>query len=408
MNTQDELERMLTHELHGRADGLGGAGFGFADVKGRAGRIRRNRRLAAGAGVAAAMAIVIPTVVSAGGLLSGDGRQVDPAVPSPAPVEVARTTLTLDGLPRGEEPRVEYFTPDGVVLPGEGLRELPYNYNALVPSPADGGWLAWEGASLDVRYLSESFEQQGGSATNNSFVSNPDRSLVAWVMPEAGAQTLYLHSTTDPSVDRSWDFGGVSTIDPVDFVSDESLLFSAHDDRTGEVEAGIAGADGKVRLLPDVVKPVSASPVTGLVAAQTKSNKDASGCFGVLDPASSTTRPVWSTCDYSLGAFSPDGEYLLASSAYGDGYGITSVSVLDADTGDLVATFTQASDTQVNLMTVVWESADTFVAVGLEGTVVEGLRFGVDGTLEQVTETYDGEAFGDLPIWFGGDRRRGY
>ena len=97
------------------------------------------------------------------------------------------------------------------------------------------------------------------------------------------------------------------------------------------------------------------------------------------------THPITANNAYDAeGAFSPDGEYVLASSAYGDGYGITSLSVLDADTGDLVATFTQASDTQVNLMTVVWESADTVVAVGLEGTTVEGLRFGVDGDLRIV------------------------
>ena len=53
--TNDELERMLGRELHDQVDRMDDHPLGLGDVKGRACRIQRNRRLAAGAVVAAAV-----------------------------------------------------------------------------------------------------------------------------------------------------------------------------------------------------------------------------------------------------------------------------------------------------------------------------------------------------------------
>lgn len=410
---QDELERMLTRELHARAgdgDGAGvggfGGGFGLADVKGRAGRIRRTRRLAAGAGVAAALAIVVPTAMTLAGRVDPQ-RDLQPAPSPDAPVEVARTTLTVAGLDRGDDPGVEYFTVDGVVLPGEGEQPLADSLQALVPSPADGGWVAVGPARDELRYLQQDFSPNGADPATG-LVTNADRSRFATAMRVGGEQTLFLRSTTDRSVGQAWDLPGVAYVEPVDFVSEESLLYTTTDQRSGEADSGIAEADGSLTPLPGVVRAISASPVTGLVAVQTTTNKDASGCFGVLDPAASTSEPVWTSCDHSLGAFSPDGEHVLASAPYRDGYGITEVDVLDARTGRLVARFSQAGNTRITLLNVVWESDDTFLAVAASGESYRVLRFGVDGALEEALDPISAEAFADLPVYFGWDRVRGY
>ena len=66
MNTNhDELERMLGRQLHDQVDGMNDQPLGLGDVKGRAGRIQRNRRLAAGVAVAAAVAIITPVAMFA-------------------------------------------------------------------------------------------------------------------------------------------------------------------------------------------------------------------------------------------------------------------------------------------------------------------------------------------------------
>ena len=193
----DELERMLGQDLHQQVDGIRTVPFGFSEVKGRARRIRRNRRLRAGAGVAAALAVIVPVGLMVGGAPQSTD-EIQPA-PSPSvPATVSRTTLTLTGLPRGEAPGIEYFTPDGVVLPGEGTKSLPESYQALVWDEGARRWIALGAARDEVIYLSEDFEPQGGSAASGAgFATTPERDLVSWAVPEKGAQTLEVRSTTD-------------------------------------------------------------------------------------------------------------------------------------------------------------------------------------------------------------------
>ena len=405
MNDHDQLERLIGRELHDRADVLTGVPFGFDEVRGKAVRIRRNRRIGASIAVAAAVGVVIPTVMAVTGSVQAD-RDLDPALPSPdAPVEVARTTLSLEGLERGDDPAVEYFTPDGVVLPGEGLRELPESYQALVPSEADGGWLALSPSRDEVRYLTEDFEAQGGSSATQALVTDPDRGVASWVAPESGAQTLLLRSTTDPGVGNAWDFPELPVVQPVDLLGDDTVLYQTADTTRARQEIGLAEADGSTVPITGYVKAISGSAATGAFAVQSESRRDGSGCFAVVD--SESLREVWETCDYALGAFSPDGRYVLASSSYQSGMGPGTIQVLDAATGDLVATFTQNSRTQITFVGVVWESSETVLAMAYEGTTGTIVRMHVDGTLEETIDPLKvGDIFGDRPMWFGADRLR--
>jgi hypothetical protein len=407
MNTNhDELEELLGRELHGQVDGMNTAPLGLGDVQGRASSIRRHRRIGVGVGVAAALAVIVPTALMVGDAANRT-QDLDPANPSPSPIGTVQTTLTLDGLERGDAPQIEYFTRDGVVLPGEGQQPLDQSYQAIVPSEADGGWLALGPARDEIVTMDDSFQRVTSEAATDGLVSNPDRSLVAWAFPESGAQTLRLHSTTDPDAGLAWDFPEFPMVDPVDFVGDDSLVYQLVDNR-GRVTIGIANPDGSTTEFEgDFVQAIAASPVTHLVSVQTKSNKDGSGCFGVA-AADDTSETVWDTCDYSIGAFSPDGGYVLASSPYGSGAGITSIAVLDAWTGRVLATFEQAGDSQISLNNVAWESSDTFVAVANEAMNNTILRFGVDGTLEETIEPVAGDPFGDQPLYLGDDRTRNY
>src|SRR5688572_16209565 len=96
----DELEQMLGRDLHQQVDGMSTVPFGFTEVKGRAHRIRRNRRIAAGVGLAAAVAVIVPVGLNAGG--SPQSKDDIQPAPSPSvPAQALRTTLTLNGLPRG-------------------------------------------------------------------------------------------------------------------------------------------------------------------------------------------------------------------------------------------------------------------------------------------------------------------
>jgi hypothetical protein len=407
MNTQnhDDLERLLGLELHDRAGGVHGTPLGLADVKGRAGRIRRNRRIAGGVVAAAVFALAVPVGLSVADSVRPDSSP--PVAPSPdVPTEVARTTLTMDGLERGDAPGIEYFTEDGAVLPGQGLQELDQSLQALVESPADGGWAALGPAADELLYLRQDFSTIGSDPAYG-LVTNPDRTRFAVTMPMGDEETLFARSTTDRDDGMAWDFPKSSWVEPIGFLDDNRVVYFARtfDDPR---QFGIAEPDGSLTELPDRPEWISASPDNGLVALQTKVNEDASGCFGVVDPDASLTEPVWETCDYSLGAFSPDGRFVLASSAYQSGLGPVSMAVLDSATGRLVASFDQTRDTQVTLMGAAWESDDTVIALANEGLTNTLLRLGVDGTLEETIDPVEGDPLSDLPLYLGGDRLLGW
>ena len=397
MNTHsDELERELRRDLQRQVDGMSGVPFGLDDVKGRAWRIRRHRRIAAGVGVAAALAVIVPTSITAGGMLEGKD-QIQPAQSPDVPVEVSRTTLTVRDLPRGAAPAIEYFTPDGVVLPGQGTQRLRESYQALVPS--QGGWLALGPALDEVVRLSEDFEPEGRSTSGNHLATTPDRDHVAWTVPGAGAQTISVHSTADPDEATSWDFPDAPAVEPVGILGPDSVVYEARDARGGTT-VGLAGPDGTTTELP-YRGAEAADPVNGLIAVRVEDSRDGS-CFAVVD--ATTLQPTWGTCEYRLGSFSPDGRYVMAAAADSDGIGPSSLSVLDALTGDLVADFSSRGRQVVALIRPAWESPDAIVATASEGNITTMVRLAVDGTLEEVADPVEGSAYDDVPYYTGADR----
>lgn len=398
MNTNNDLERMLGRELHDQVDGMTGVPFGFDDVKGRAGKIRRNRRIAAGVGVAAALAVIVPTAITAGGMLQSRS-ELQPAPSPDGPVAVARTTLTLDGLERGDAPAIEYFTPDGVVLPGEGLQPLSEGYQALVPEQETGGWFALRADGTSVEFLDENFEGDGGGPATDGFTSTPDRSYVSWTQAGNGGQLLGVHSTTDLNGTTTWEFPEFPVVNPVGILGPESVVYEAVEG--GELQGVfLANPDGSTTELP-YVGARSADPVNGVIAVQTEMS-DRRACFAVVDAA--TQEELWETCDQQLGTFSPDGRYVMATAVESDGMGPSSLSVLDAETGDLVAEFSSKGQDLVSLIRPTWESADTIVASALQGETHGLVRMGVDGTLEETVEPAQADAFGDAYYSLSRDR----
>lgn len=400
----NDLERELGRQLHEQVDHRHDAPLDLGDVRGRAGRIRRNRRVAVGAGVAAALAVIVPTAVLAGG---GLNRSQEPDLLRPPAEErvAVHTKLTLDGVPRGADPGIEYFINDGVVLPDEGLVEQETSWQALIPSERDGGWIAFGPARGEVRYLSDEFEDVGGSGTGDSLVSSADRSYAAWTVSEPGSQTLVLHATTESGTDRSWDFPSAPPVEPVGVLGDDRVVFETTNQRNGKVTVGIAEPDGSTSGFADVVDAMAVS-ADGLVSVMTRSNPDNSGCFGIVDTAADPTAVAWETCANSLSVFSPDGRYVLAGPAYLDGAGDRTLAVLDARTHREVATFDQPRKGQVIIGQKGWESDDTVLAYVSDGLSEALLRFGVDGTLERATDVVQGNGFTDVAFYLGEDRVR--
>ena len=409
MNTNhDELERLLGDELHDRADDMTAPACTSATCRAGRSSIRRHRRIAAGCrrGRRAGDRRTVSRS-SAGGSI--DDQQAG-AAPAPARPQLAQTTLTLDGLERGDAPRIEYFTADGVVLPGEGLQ------TAGRQLPGDGAerrrrWLA---LSPGLDELPDGWTRTSSRSTSvqrqrQSFVEQPGPLVVAWTTTvDQAAQTLVQAPTNGGELGER----GASRRSPRSTRSTSwataSVLYQTHrrtavDTRPSASRQPTARSSSRVassRRSQRARRP-------GWSPCRRSSNADGSGCFGVVDPAASTAESVWETCDYSLGAFSPDGRYVLASDPYQSGAGPPRCRVLDARTGDLVASFRPERGTQVTLINLVWESTDTLPGHGHRGRE-PGCSSGSASTasLEEPCRPLDGDPLGDQAFYLGSPTAR--
>src|SRR5215218_4888817 len=91
------------------------------------------------------------------------------------------------------------------------------------------------------------------------------------------------------------------------------------------------------------------------------------------------------SCRYALGQFSPDGRYVLGHPPSGDGSGHTSLAILDAATGHVVAEVRNDAQTQAHVNTAVWDKDDTVLATVYEQGTWSVMRLGLDGALTSVS-----------------------
>ena len=87
-NQTDPWETEMSREFDQRVRDLHEAPLNLDRVKGKAGRIRRNRRLAVAGGVLAAAAVIVPIVVFAGGNLTNDSGPEPAPKPTPDPTVI--------------------------------------------------------------------------------------------------------------------------------------------------------------------------------------------------------------------------------------------------------------------------------------------------------------------------------
>ena len=234
----------------------------------------------------------------------------------PPRVRRHRTMLTLDGLERGD-------APDGRVLhrrrgrpAGRGhWRPLHDSYQAHgAERPTRGR--RWSAGLDELRVAGRRLPSRTGrSGPTSNFVSNPDRTAVACTTGDAAAQTL--RPGADATVGTLGERGAsrrTPTVDPVDLRGPTAACSTNH--RLRGVDARPSASRRPTARSRSRVASSTAMQRTRRRAwspVQTESSADGSGCFGVVDPAVSTAGVGLGTCDHALGAFSPDGRYVLAS-----------------------------------------------------------------------------------------------
>lgn len=415
MNGFDEKD-LLVRELRDRSADVGGHPIGFDAVRQSARRMQRRRNVLTGTVAAVVASIALPTGLAVtGSLTTAEGPSKGTVASRPSEDPTATPTrrsdgtypLTTTGLPRGGAPELPYVYDHAgkseLVTP-RGPEPLPVAYREITEYA--GGWLAlrFDPEGTEMSMLDENLKVGRTFPSGESFAVSNDGSQVVYVeMQDDGSQYLVNAPTNGQDV-QAWPFPGQPAVRPVGLVDRGTVVYQTEgtDDQGRSTSVvGLVTAEGETEL-KGFTSVADADIVHGLVAGQTKSDLLNGSCYGVMDPAVSSSEMLWDTCDYSLDGFSPDGRYLLASIPDYDGMGAPTLAVLEARTGDLVVEFSPEKDDQTVLFQRAWEDEDTVLGVALKGTVVSMLRFELDGHVEEVVDPVSvDDSMVDLPFRFG-------
>ena len=364
-HTNDPWETEMSRTFDQRVRDLHEAPLDLDQVKGKAGKIRRNRRIAVAGGVLAVAAVVVPVAVFAGGALTNDSR---PPVANPdSPNQTATDP---------EGPGFDYLEGKTLHLADGSKASFSERYRGIavlgetffaIRSDDDTGQLHLDVTGPDV-FPTETTEILAGP------VLNDDRTMVSYIESDGELVARSEQSQTTvatglgPNSSLTAVTGDCTTGACRVYVDDDTLGPPRVFDESGRSEVAV----------PDVI---SVNGVEGgIVTVQNKST-DTGSCGGVYDLTLADY--LWETCDYYLFEPSPDARYVEATHAYLDGFGNGWAAILDSRTGEEVARLEPAGGA---ITQTAWQDpAHLLVRVfEFDGQAWSIYRLGTDGSQKRV------------------------
>ncbi len=387
------LEDQVHDALHRRVDPIQHAPLTVTDVRSRARRIQRRRAVAAGAAVAAVLAIAVPAGLSMNG--PAQRSEVPPATqpPSPSP-RLATGTVLVD--PRSaevvEETPVPLMDVDGPrLITPDGAIDLPKVYDTLTPY-LDG----WVGVAVNdapdlptstIEFLDADLRVEDGGSATAGLVVSPDGQRIAWSEYTGSRWQVVL---ADPTSDAEWVYTTFPPapeshlIVPVGFISEEEVAVRAYDDTTTTTTYSAGG--GEPVEIPGLLQVDASSPATGVVAGLSELRRDAA-CSAVVDGLTRSAAAIWDTCDHRLGPFSPSGAYVVGTDPQADGNGPPAITLLDAATGREVVTFKAVLPRRTVggfWSEMAWQGDEALVVRMFSGDDYFMMRLGLDGSVQRI------------------------
>ena len=396
---------LLTTTLRDRAGDMDGHTLGLDDVKGRARGIQRRRRTATALAVTAvAVAAAVPIGLTAPGLDRGTGP-VQPATQSPSvsaspTPEVPTGPVEVDAAaaPRGEDPAILYLTGTTLHRLDGSQVELPRQYSYVLPY-ADGvmGFYGPE-ATTDFVGADGRLTSQGTYRGLSGAISSDGERIATWIDATGGADlALWPREGAGEDGYTSNVVAFEGDLQLAGFVGRETVAYNliVPGDQGATTTPYVADWTSEPRELTSVLFVRTANDVTGYVTGMTKiDDLKREYCAAVVEAA--TDSVVWETCEHRLDRFSPDGRYVLGVDPQSDGLGPSAATVLDAETGEVVAEFTLGRSGFFS--DLVWESATTILAPVMQDGTWTMVRLRTDGTVEQALDPTT-EGYEDSSLW---------
>lgn len=363
-----DLEARLRASMRTEADSLPYAPDLTAGALGRARQIRRRRRAATGLVTLGVLAVGIPFGLQFGDLSALSGPPV--ASDSSEPSGPRQLTLDVDALPLGATPTVPWSQDATLHLTGGRVDAFaaPMDLErsaagVVVVSKAGtaGGRFAaivTRGQELVSVQSDNSLLDDVASSKDGGFTAATSAQLSDRGESIPGRQrTLWLvNAETEVSQIVELPAPGVAT-DVVAVSTDGAAVLQPLEGE--DPGSAVLVRDGEVETLD--VSRVQAWSFEAEVFARVTEATDAGSCSAVR-PTAEPMSDLWSTCEWQVEGFSPDGRWAWGVPSDTDGYGPRSIAVFDAATGEVIREVELAPQrAEAAILDVSWEQEDRLV-----------------------------------------------
>jgi hypothetical protein len=380
-------ESAMSRDFDARVRDLHEAPLDLAHVTGKARTIRRNRRIAAAGGVLAVAAAVTPVALLA---TNGDDSTRDPGF--------ATTTDVTDSPRPDPGATMPAYVRNGTWVRTDGTEvDLPdEDYTSAVVWDNQLVLTRWDGEVYSVvdvvdadGDVVDSFGATSAPAVNDAgttlaWVDTDGAVMTAWADGEVQIGEVDLAAAGETV---AWSVGGVvggpdcheapkgqgCVVYLNSGLGDESTAHSSH----GTVDIAFPGA----------IEVNDAAE--GLVSGSDAANEDTSTCGGLYDLRAGDFR--WHTCDFEASDISPGGSHVAAPPSIYDGVGPTSMSILDARTGEETPGRYAVKGGAIADWS--WVDADRLLLSVYDGTQWRLVLLSADGEVSEVAGPTKGNEF---------------
>jgi hypothetical protein len=303
------------------------------------------------------------------------------------------TSQSLDSLPRGAKPGVDYVADDTYVGMGGGNTREALLRKATAVSLARGGLLVALRSNLpddrigDLQLVSDRGDHGLGCGANRFAISADRVESAYWVMDACttgSAGKLYIGENN-----RMGEAGPTPiatpagrVVQPVGFVSQGVVANLGAPEYGKDLGVWIYGPQGGPTRIPGLAIAGGTDQTRGQVSGQAAGDPTTGV---IVDDISKGGRVVGYYPQWTLGQFSPDGKYVLGvqgRDGVPDGY-----AIFDVATGDKVTELsTPLSGIRVGQ--IAWDVDDTLLAVTQDGRSRDDaiVRFDLHGHATLATE----------------------
>jgi hypothetical protein len=326
-------EEAMSRDFDARVRDLHEAPLDFDTVKGKARKIRRNRRAAVAGSILGVAAVVTPIAVLASS--GGQHHAKEPGFYNPSN---SQTPSTTGGpTPTGSAPDYiqgrTWHQADGDEVP---LPKGDYHQAGI-----------WDDQLVTLQPWGEAyakmtiFDDNGGVVSETEdvvgFATSSDTTILAYTRADGkliarwggwdGDQSVLAEDVTDSAGGESVGGAPVSVTGTTPCRPESGACLVRVNTDTGGCR-GFGSSD--LPLPDDAVKCFDQQD--GLLSYTNEVKDDGVACGGVW--SGDTLDFLWRNCDYQAQAISPDGKYVVGAPSIYDGLGYTTISVLDAHTGE--------------------------------------------------------------------------